>query len=173
MVLLAVALGAWLVLREARTDQLRERFGQEYDRTVDAEGGRRQAEAELRDRMKRHEELEIRPLSPEATRRYTDGWSDVQAWFVDDPGGSLRRADQLITEVLRERGYPTGDFDQRSADLSVDHADVMGRYRAAHETSIASDRGHASTEDIRRAMIDYRALFERLVEAEDRATSYP
>jgi hypothetical protein len=162
-----IALVVWSVARRRRSDSLRGRFGPEYDRAVAERGSRRGGESELASRLERRDELDIRPLAPAAAQRYTDEWRNVQARFVDSPESALGEADFLITTVMRERGYPMDDFDQRSADISVDHADVVDDYRAAHAISLASDHGSASTEDLRQAMVHYRSLFERLVEAEE------
>jgi hypothetical protein len=170
IVIAAIALVAWSVARKRRTDALRGTFGSEYDRATSAAGGRRAGEAELTERVKRREELDIRPLAPAAVERYTNEWQAVQGRFVDSPEGSLGEADRLVTSVMRERGYPMDDFDQRSADISVDHADVVDDYRAAHAISLANDHGKATTEDLRQAMVHYRSLFERMVEI-DRDTS--
>jgi hypothetical protein len=162
-----VVIAAWIVARNRRTRELRERFGPEYDRAVTEEGDRRHAEGELRERVKRRDELDIRPLPPASAQRYMGEWREVQARFVDAPEQALGQADGLVTDVMRERGYPMDDFEQRSADISVDHPDVVDDYRAAHGISMANDQGHASTEDLRQAMVHYRALFERLVEADE------
>ena len=170
-VVLVIALVAWSAARKRRTDSLRGRFGPEYDRAVTEEGGRRAGESELSDRVKRRDDLDIRPLAPAAAERYTSDWRNVQARFVDSPEGALGQADLLVTTVMRERGYPMDDFDQRSADISVDHPDVVEDYRAAHAISLANDHGEASTEDLRQAMVHYRSLFERMVEVDDGHTA--
>ena len=171
VVLVVVALVAWTAARRRRSEQLRERFGPEYDRAVAEQGGQREAEGELQERVKRRDELDIRPLPAATAQRYLDEWRDVQARFVDAPEQAVGQADGLVTAVMRERGYPMDDFDQRSADISVDHPDVVQDYRAAHGISMANDQGRASTEDLRQAMVHYRALFERLVQSGDRSTS--
>ena len=164
-VVVVVALGIWQVAAKQRRERLRGRFGPEYDRTLDRTAGdRRAAESELAEREKRREQLEIRPLSPAARERYSTSWREVQALFVDEPETAVRTADQLVISVMRERGYPMDDFEQRAADVSVDHPDVVENYRAAHRISQASDRGNATTEDLRQAMRHYRALFEDLLE---------
>ena len=159
-----VGLVVWTALRSRRTRTLREGFGPEYDRTVAEAPSKREAEAELDERRKRREELDIRPLSPGARERYVETWRETQARFVDDPAGAIGEADTLIQEVMRERGYPVENFDQRAADLSVDHPDVVSNYRAAHGISVAHERGKASTEDLRQALIHYRSLFDELLE---------
>lgn len=167
VVLAAVLWAGWFAIRQERTENLRDRFGAEYDRLVAEEGSRRDAEAELSERVERREELEIRPLPLGTSLRYMSEWREIQAGFVDQPGQALVRADRLLTDVMRERGYPIDDFEQRAADLSVEHADVVDDYRAAHAISVRNERGRASTEELRRAMIHYRLLFDRLVETEE------
>ena len=162
VVVLAVIV--WSALRTRRTRTLKEGFGPEYDRTVADAPSKRVAEAELSDRQKRREELDVKPLSPGARERYVELWQATQARFVDDPGGAITEADLLIQQVMRERGYPVEDFEQRAADVSVDHPDVVNNYRAAHGISIAHERERASTEDLRRAMVHYRSLFDDLLE---------
>ncbi|TMK96041.1 MAG: hypothetical protein E6G42_00465 [Actinobacteria bacterium] len=162
VVVLAVVV--WSALRTRRTRTLKEGFGPEYDRTVADAPSKREAEAELSDRQKRREELDVKPLSPGARERYVELWQATQARFVDDPGGAITEADLLIQQVMRERGYPVEDFEQRAADVSVDHPDVVNNYRAAHGISIAHERERASTEDLRRAMVHYRSLFDDLLE---------
>jgi hypothetical protein len=149
--------------RTRRTRKLREGFGPEYDRTVEATGGRSAAERELQERRERREELDIRELSPGARERYVDEWRTVQVRFVDDPGTSVGDADRLVQDVMRERGYPTDDFDQRAADVSVDHPHVVEHYRAAHAVWAANERGEATTEDLRQSLVHYRALFDELL----------
>jgi hypothetical protein len=153
----------WAASRKSRTSHLREGFGPEYDRTVEEAGSRRKAESELSDREKRREDLDIKPLAPGARDRFADRWSTVQERFVDDPGGSLKDAHVLVVEVMRERGYPTDDFEQRAADVSVDHPDVVENYRSAHAIT---ERDDADTEDQRQALVHYRALFDELLETQ-------
>jgi hypothetical protein len=163
-VVLVVAAVAWAMYRRRRSRMLRGRFGPEYDRAVAERGGRWKAESELAARQRRRQELDIRPLEPAARERYMVEWRGTKARFVDDPGGAVAEADRLITQVMRDRGYPMEDFEQRSADISVDHANVVDDYRAAHAISMANDHGQASTEDLRQAMVHYRRLFEDLLE---------
>jgi len=168
-----VLAAAVLVLggRKRRTSHLQSRFGSEYDRTIEKAGDRGEAESELLDRERRYEDLDIRPLSGAARQRYSEEWEHVQARFVDDPEGAVGEADGLIQEVMRERGYPVDDFQQRESDLSVDHPEVVENYRAGHEISRRTAAGDADTEDLRQAMVHYRALFEELVESRERAES--
>jgi hypothetical protein len=166
LVLLGVAFG---VLRANRRRRLRGQFGPEYDRATADAPTRREAEAELVERQRRREELEIRPLSPGARGRYLHEWEVAQARFVDDPQQAIGEADQLIQQVMRDRGYPVEDFDRRAADLSVDHPDVVQNYRAGHAISRKTVRGEADTEELRQAMIHYRALFDELLETGERA----
>jgi hypothetical protein len=153
----------WAVLSRRRTAGLRRTFGPEYDRAVKETDSRRRAESELAERRERREELDIRPLTPAARGRYEDRWRQIQMTFVDDPSGALGDADEVVILVMRERGYPMDDFDQRASDLSVDHPDVVQNYRAAHGIAMANDQGQASTEDLRQGMVHYRALFEDLL----------
>ena len=163
-----VVLGiVWSALRTKRTRGLQDTFGQEYDRTVDEAGGRRAAERELRDRQKQHDELDIKPLSPEARERYARRWQSTQSRFVDDPRGAVAEADQLVQEVMKERGYPSKDFDRRVADISVEHPDLVEKYRTADGIARASEHGEASTEDMRHSVRHYRALFAELLETDE------
>jgi hypothetical protein len=164
-----VALATAMITGRRRTERLQGRFGPEYDRTVEEADGRRAAERELTEREKRRAELDIRPLAPGARDRYAEEWRVVQQHFVDDPNGAIGEADALVTRVMRDRGYPTDDFEQRAADVSVDHPDVVGHYREAHDISLRNDRGDVSTEHLRQAMVHYRALFEDLLESDDAA----
>lgn len=154
-----VALVVWQASRTRRTRTLQDRFGPEYDRTLERADGKRQAEADLSARVQRRDELDIRPLSSAARDRYLEEWSAVQARFVDDPRMAVQAADSLIQRVMRERGYPVDDFEQRAADVSVDHPNVVENYRAGHGLAGSDD-----TEQQRQAMVHYRSLFEELVE---------
>jgi hypothetical protein len=150
-------------LRGRRTRALKGQSGPEYDRTVEHAGDRRAGERELVDRQKRHEALDIRPLSAQARERYVQSWHATQVRFVDDPAGAVVEADALVQQVMKERGYPTDDFEQRAADVSVEHPDLVERYRTAHGIAQAQERGTASTEDLRQSVRHYRALFEELL----------
>ena len=160
-VIIGVAL--WFAVRKRRTEQLRSRFGPEYDRTVREARTVSEGEAALRERQTRVERLHIRPLSPENTEQFAQAWRDVRAKFVDDPRGAIVDADQLVGEVMRARGYPVGDFEQRVADISVDHPNVVMNYRAARDIVQDHAKGRASTEDMRQAMVHFRALFADLL----------
>jgi hypothetical protein len=160
---------AWAAARQRRSQRLRARYGPEYGRAVEERGGRREAEAELERREEKRRRLDIVPLAPEVRDRYLASWREVQTRFVDDPPGALADADGLVERVMRDRGYPMDDFDERAADISVDHPEVVENYRAGHGIYLANDRGEATTEDLRQAVIHYRALFEELLETRDEA----
>lgn len=164
-----IGLLAWAATRKRRTDQLRDRFGPEYERTVGEAGDRRTGESELLDRQKRREELDVRPLQPAARERYTASWQETQRRFVDAPADAVREADALVNQVMRERGYPIDDFEQRAADISVDHPHLVENYRSARAIAERSGSGKASTEDLRQALVHYRALFDELLEPNDSA----
>jgi len=165
-VLLLAALGVWATQRRRSTD-LRRRFGPEYEQTVAASRDRLRAEKELWSRQERVDALEIRPLEPAARDRYEERWREVQATFVDDPGGAVDQADTLVGEVMRACGYPVGDFEQRAADVSVDHPHVVDHYRMAHTIALRQRSGAGSTEQLRQAFVHYRALFADLLETAD------
>jgi FtsZ-interacting cell division protein ZipA len=169
IVAIALIVVALLLMRQRRSQQLQEGFGPEYDRTVEERGGdRREAEAELRERRERREQFEVRDLEPAARDRYADRWRTAQRRFVDEPAPAVSEADALVMEVMRDRGYPVADeFDQRAADVSVDHPQVVEHYRAAHDISGRATAGEASTEDLRQAMVHFRALFVELLGADD------
>lgn len=156
--------GAALFIQARRSKALRSRFGPEYERAVIETGARRKAEAELADRAKRVKTFDIRPLPPGEAHRFTEAWTSVQAQFVDDPSRAIQAADDLIGELMSARGYPVTDFEQRAADLSVDHGELVHDYRIAHQVALRHGRGEAGTEDLRQAMIHYREVFEDLIE---------
>ncbi|WP_433608742.1 hypothetical protein ACQP2P_36360 [Dactylosporangium sp. CA-139114] len=160
VVIAALGYGIWFVTRRRA---LQNRFGPEYDRAVAEGDSRLAAERELRERERRHAELEIKELSPQSRARYTSKWEEIQARFLDDPSGAVRDADALVTELVAERGYPTGDYEQHLAHLSVEHARTLGHYRDAHEISQLSQRGEATTEQLRQAVVHYRTLFSELL----------
>lgn len=168
LIAVVVLVVLWLVWRRSqkrKSDQLQEQFGPEYERAVESKGGQSEAESELAQRAKRHDKLDIRSLSPAARESYERSWTDAQADFVDQPREALAKADRLVQEVMKERGYPVDDFEQRAADLSVDHPGVVDNYRSAHTTSTRASSGDASTEDMRRGMQHYRSLFDDLLES--------
>lgn len=154
---------AFVFLRKRRTENLRKRFGPEYERTVHEIGPRR-AESNLREREKRVEKFPIRALSVSERQHFLAEWRAVQSRFVDDPRGAAEDADALVNKVMQERGYPMSDFEQRAADISVDHPRVVDNYRAAHDIAQRQKRGEASTEDLRSALIYYRSLFDDLLD---------
>ncbi len=162
--IVVVALVIWQAMKQRRTRELQGRFGPEYDRTLDVAESKRDAEAELSARADRRDELEIQPLTTAARERYLVEWQRVQAKFVDDPDGAVRDADMTIQSVMADRGYPVDDFEQRAADVSVDHPQVVENYRLGHRLARASALGDGTTEDLRQAMQHYRLLFEELVE---------
>ena len=159
----AAAAAAWYVLNRKRTEQLRERFGPEYDHAVEQTGDVRKAEASLQARAKRVAGLHIHALTPDQAAQFSSAWQRVQGQFVDDPNRAITEADKLVGEVMAARGYPVGDFDQRVEDISVDHPDVVMNYRAARDIAQHHSRGLANTEDLRQAMVHYRALFRDLL----------
>ena|SRR5437867_2519230 len=164
LAVIALAIVAWIVIQKTRTNRLRGRFGPEYDRTVREIGDRRKAEQELEARQKRVEKLTLKPLSAEQRQRFGREWAAAQARFVDDPKAAVADANRLVKEVMQARGYPMGDFEQRAADISVDHPRVVSNYRSAREIASRCETGKASTEDLRQAVVYYRALFEELLE---------
>jgi hypothetical protein len=150
--------------RKTTTANLRQRFGPEYERAVGEHGSERQAEAQLAAREKRVDGLKIRDLDPAKRKEFSGQWQALQSHFVDDPTAAIAEADALLSTVMQARGYPIADFNQRAADISVDHPRVVANYRSGHEIAIRLDKGEASTEDLRTAMIHYRSLFEELVQ---------
>ena len=163
--IVAIAVALWLYLQKEKTRKLRTRFGPEYDRLVEQHhGNARRAEAVLEDRTKRVSKFPIRALSHEEKDRFASEWRRVQEHFVDDPRMAVSQADALVNQALKSRGYPMGDFDQRAADLSVEHPMVVDNYRAAHALAIKDQHGEATTEELRRAMQHYRNLFEHILD---------
>jgi hypothetical protein len=164
------ALAAVLYTRKRRTARLRGKFGDpEYARAVQEGGNQRRAEAKLEERAERVESFHIRALSSSDHARFVDSWSKVQSRFVDSPGGAVAEADRLLGDVMLIRGYPVSDFEQRAADMSVDHPLVVENYRVAHAIAVRQTLGRASTEELRQAMIHYRTLFEELVGEPEKA----
>ena len=163
LVVVAAILLVWLMMARRKSAALRDRFGEEYDRTVETRGGRAAGEADLESREARVKELDIRPLGPEERERFTAEWKDVKATFVDAPGEAISHADRLLTTVMKTRGYPMADFEHRHADLTVSHGNVAKHYLAGHEIAERHGAGEASTEDLRQGLIHYEALFDDLV----------
>jgi predicted nucleic acid-binding protein len=164
LVLIGVAV---MVMRRRERERLQKDFGPEYERQVEAAGGSRlKAESELLRREKRVERLDIRPLPPREREAFAEDWQRVQAGFVDDPERSIALADALLAEVMKARGYPVEDFEQRAADISVEHPRIVANYRAAHAIALRRAQGQAGTEELRSAFIGYRSLFEELLRAD-------
>jgi hypothetical protein len=161
IVALIVAIGAGAAL--IRRQRLRERFGPEYDRLGAEHGSQTAAAHEPRDRQHRHAGLNLRPLSAPDRTRYAREWADLQTHFLDEPSDAVRAADGLVIRLLREIGYPTEDYGERLATLSVEHARTLNQYRAAHDIFLRNERGEVSTEQLRRALLYYRALFGDLL----------
>jgi len=160
----AIVLVVWLASRHHRTTELRDRFGPEYDRVVQQTDDRREAEAELMERRDRRDALDIRPLPSAARERYANSWQQVQTRFVDDPTSALEDADILVVDVMSARGYPVDRFDDRTDTVSVDHPEVIEHYREGHRIAELNGAGRASTEDLRQALVHYRAMFDVLLE---------
>jgi hypothetical protein len=162
----AIGVAVWLFTQKQRTDNLQQRFGPEYERTVAEHRDQKAGERELEHRAERVEHLQLRPLAREERDQFVTRWQAVQAQFVDDPSGATNEADDLVGQVMATRGYPVGDFEQRAADVSVNHPRVVEHYRAGHALALRSARGDADTEDLRQAFVHFRALFEDLLEVE-------
>ncbi len=165
VVVVVAAILIWLYLSRRRSQRLRQRFGPEYERVTRRQGDTRAAEKVLEMRARRVEKLDIRPLNREEAVHFAEQWKRVQSRFVDDPAGAVSEADWLVTEVMRARGYPMADFEERAADISVDHPVLVENYRAGHEIALRHGRGEASTEDLRNAVVHYRSLFNELLQA--------
>ncbi|WP_405429920.1 hypothetical protein [Micromonospora sp. NBC_00617] len=163
VVLVIVAAIAVAVRTIGHRRALRSRFGPEYDRLVQEQDSRSAAERELRDRERRHAELTLTPLSPESRARYAATWEELQIRFIDSPGETVGDADELVTRLIAEQGYPTGDFSDQIAHLSVEHARTLTNYRDAHEIHLRNSRGEAGTEELRQAVVHYRTLFADLL----------
>lgn len=162
-----VAVGAWFFYQKKQSHKLQERFGPEYDRTVNELGSRTKGESDLKAREKRVERLEILPLAPPEAARFTEAWRALQSRFVDNPKGVVVEAEQLVRELMEKRGYPMGDFERRAGDISVDHPDVVANYRSAQAIALSDQKGTADTEDLRKAVVHYRALFDELLEVRE------
>jgi hypothetical protein len=163
VVVLLLAVGVVFMFRRRA---LRARFGPEYDRVVSGQDNRAAAERELRQRERRHADLDLRPLDPASRQRHVAAWEEIQVSFIDAPDRAVGQADGLVTELMAERGYPTGGFDQQAADLSVKYAGTLGHYREAHDIHLANERGEATTEQLRQALVHYRALVADLLGTE-------
>jgi hypothetical protein len=161
-----LVLAAWFFIRKRnQSARLQERFGP--DRTVGELGGRGKAESELKAREKRIENLTIAPLAPADATRFSEAWKALQGRFVDNPKGVVVQADQLVRELMLKRGYPMGDFERRAADISVDHPTVVEHYRAAQAIAVRDERGEADTEELRKAVVHYRVLFDEMLEVRE------
>jgi hypothetical protein len=165
IVIALVVIAGWLMYQKQQSDRLSKRFGPEYDHTVKTLGDRAKAEAELRSREKRAELMNIVPLAPADAQRFSLAWKALQSRFVDNPKGVLTEADLLVRELMEKRGYPMGDFESRAADISVHHPEVVNHYRAAQAIALRDQRGEADTEEMRKAVVHYRALFQDLLES--------
>lgn len=161
-----IILAAMLFTQRRRSGQLQQRFGPEYERTVSRYGSQKEAEEELIARERRVNRFKIVPLSREDAARFSEDWRAVQNHFVDDPKAAVEDADRQVRDLMQRRGYPMGDFEQRAADLSVDHAEVVEHYRTAHQIAVLNQGGKANTEDLRRAIVHYRAIFDELLEVD-------
>jgi hypothetical protein len=166
VILAIVVIGfvAFTTIQAQRSKKLRERFGPEYERTATELGDQRRAESVLEEREQRVKGFDIQPLSAADRDRYAQSWRSVQAQFVDDPPGAITEADRLVADVMHARGYPVGEFEERASDISVDHPNVVENYRSAHAIAERQARGEANTEDLRKAMVHYRSLFDELLE---------
>jgi len=169
IVVVVIAAGAaFYAYQRRRSDQLQQRFGPEYERTLEQSGDRRAAERDLREREHRRSKLDLQPLSAESTAQYRAEWDNLQGSFVDAPGDAVAQADRLVLRMMRESGYPVDDFEQRAADISVDHPEVALNYREAHRVAVAQTRGEADTEDLRQAVTAYRRLVDTLLDTNTR-----
>ncbi len=163
LLVLGLAAAGFVLARRKRSEQLQEHYGPEYERTLASTGDRRATEAALTEREKRHHELDVRDLRPEERDRFAASWTTIQRGFVDDPVQSVREADALVVDIMRTRGYPVDDFERRAEDLSVEHPQVVARYREAREIRQATENGVADTEQQRHAVTSYRTLIEALL----------
>jgi len=159
-----IAVTAWILYRKKQSKRLQDRFGAEYGRAVDELGSRAKAESELKAREHRVKGLNITALTATDAAKFSKAWTELQGRFVDDPQGVVVQADQLVRELMLKRGYPMADFEHRAADISVDHPGVVLHYRAAQAITVSSERKEASTEELRKAVVHYRALFDELLE---------
>jgi hypothetical protein len=173
IVAVAVVVVVIVAMTAARRRKLQQRFGPEYDRVVDETHSHRKADAELVERERRVRSLDIHPLDETARAKYAGEWTAIQERFVDQPQQAVAQAGMLVTSAMKDRGYPTEDHDQILADLSVEHANTLDHYRAAHQVSLQAEEGTASTEDLRLAMLHYRALFGDLLGQPEGAGTAP
>lgn len=164
VVAILLVTAAVMILRRRKSEQLKQRFGTEYDRAVQEQGDPRRAETVLEERTKRVETFSLRSLSPADREAYAIEWSAVQRRFVDDPAAAVGSADRLVSRVMTDRGYPMSDFAQRAEDISVSYPTVVQNYRGAHDIHLKNEEGTATTEELRRAMVHYRSLFDELLE---------
>lgn len=164
VVVAVIVVAAIIVSRRRKSEHLKEHFGPEYDRTLKMHGDPTKAERVLAERERRVEKFSLRALSPADRDRYATEWAGVQRRFVDDPSTAVTQADKLVTNVMVARGYPMGDFEQRASDISVSYPNLVENYRAAREISLRHAKGESSTEDLRRAMVHFRSLFDELLE---------
>jgi len=158
-----VVVAGGIIRNRWRTQRLKQQYGPEYQRLVSEGGSEKAANRELTARERRHDKLDLVPLTATAIANFTTGWQEVQASFVDNPASAVDAAERLVTEVMRERGYPVDDFEGTAADISVDHPEIVDSYRAAHDVN-TSQHGAVSTEQQRDAFVHYRTLFETLLE---------
>jgi hypothetical protein len=164
VILMAAIVALFVSVRQKKSQRLQRRFGPEYGRAVEEMGNRTKAESELEAREKRVGQLTITPLSPSGAARFTQAWTAMQGRFIDNPKGVVAEADRLVRELMLKRGYPMGDFERRAADISVDHPAVVENYRAAQSIAVRDERGEADTEELRKAVVHYRTLFDELLQ---------
>jgi hypothetical protein len=164
LIVAVAAVAAWVGIQRQRSQRLRQRFGPEYAHAMNEFGGRTKAEAELRKREQRVARLNITPLAPADAARFTQAWNALQGRFIDNPKGVVAEADHLVRELMVKRGYPMSDFEERAADISVDHPGVVTTYRSAQAIAARDERGEADTEELRKAVVHYRTLFDELLE---------
>jgi hypothetical protein len=167
VVLIGVGIAAWLISQKQRSRQLQEKYGPEYDYTVEKFGDRREAEIALQEREQRVRKLDIRSLGNDEKESFLDQWNEIQAAFVDHPSASVEAANGLIKSVMTARGFPVADFEQRAEDISVEYPNFVVHYRSAHEIAVRNQEGGATTEELRQSMVHYRTLFEQLLEIEE------
>jgi hypothetical protein len=168
IIVTVMALALWFIAKKRRqSHRLQQRFGSEYGRTVNALGGQRKAESDLKAREKRVERLTLTALSPADAARFSEAWKALQSRFVDNPKGVVTQADELVRELMLKRGYQMGDFEHQAGDISVNHPSIVVSYRAAQAITVRHDRGLADTEELRQAVVHYRALFDELLEVKD------